>query len=136
MDPEVKMLELRTKRDWLPWAITALALAACVACVLYLWSRDDQRARAAHYESRYHHEAMLRYIAQADSIAAERMAPDTVYERQMLEFWEAVASLDGFARAADARQDEIAHAPVDSLPAIIRRIIADARQRGVVGRRR
>lgn len=120
------------KGERLPWIITCLALLGMLVLGGILWRRDAERTQFTTVQSRALHDAAQRKEAEADTLRSQRMRTDALYRQQFADFTALMASLEQVARSAADHDAAIRRAPVDSLPTIVRRLLAEYERRGLV----
>jgi hypothetical protein len=113
-----------------PWIITCIVLGLFLLFVGIMWKRDTDRDTAARRSAESLRSAMEKHLAQADTLRDIQTGLDSIHAIQYAQFEETLASLDSLRIEAEAREDEIYSMPSDSLPALVRRLVADARRLG------
>lgn len=116
-------------RPVIGFALLFLLLAFVSTTLLGLSHRQATRYRAEAAVLRKEKEDALRY---ADIARNEQFYWQDRYNSAMVEYQALVDSIEQHANTSQHNEDRIRNAPADSLPVIIRRLIADARKRGYI----
>lgn len=126
---EQPMVELQSRPNYLPSILCAVCLLLALGVALFAWRRDIRREEA---NRTYIQTVLQDHINAADSLRAHQAELDTVYAKEYAQFEESLASLERLTAQAQERTDAVYALPTDSLGAHIRRLLARARNAGII----